>query len=181
MRFHLRQHTAEAHARLDAAVGAFDTLEDYGRYLRSLLNFRAPVEAALEGIPLPGGFHSRGIADAIRADMHDLGIDTDEGAGQPILLPQLDNASSQLGALYVLEGSSLGARLLYKRAQALGLSETFGARHLAIQSGDRDSWPRFLALLEKHPQEAADAAARASIATFELALRAFCIPGETVR
>lgn len=172
LRFHLRQQTAEAHARLDAAVGEFSTRDTYARYLRGLLAFREPIEAALTRANLPGSYRPHGIADAIRADMTDLGIDPPPSGTRPAGTP-LDTPSAVLGTLYVLEGSALGARLLYKRAQELGLTADFGARHLALQSGDRESWPKFLTLLERHPPGESDATARASIAAFELALDAF--------
>lgn len=174
LRFHLRQQTAEAHARLDAAVGEFDSRESYGRYLHALLAFREPIETALGRATLPDDFKPRDIAQAIRADMIDLGIDP-PGDTQPAARTSLNTPSAVLGTLYVLEGSALGARLLYKRAQELGFTAGFGARHLAQQAGDRESWPKFLALLERHPSSESEATARASIAAFELALDAFCV------
>ena len=42
----------------------------------------------------------------------------------------------------------MGARLLYKRAQQLGFSQSFGARHLALQANDVVRWKRFTRLLE---------------------------------
>ena len=68
-------------------------------------------------------------------------------------LPALDACDLDLdgdalyGVLYVLEGSALGSRVLFERAQALGLSATHGARHLA-QASAIDSWRNFLTHLE---------------------------------
>ena len=47
LRSHLRQTTAAAHAQLDAIVGSFVSLQDYGRYLQHLLAFREPIETAV--------------------------------------------------------------------------------------------------------------------------------------
>ena len=52
-----------------------------------------------------------------------------------------------VGVLYVLEGSSLGARVLVKAAAEMGLSAEFGARHLFRQAGDRDAWRSFVAMM----------------------------------
>jgi heme oxygenase len=78
-----------------------------------------------------------------------------------------------IGTLYVLEGSILGSQLLFRRAQALGLSATHGARHLALQSGGVDEWRRFLALLEATEPFDLERAAAASLATFAAAESAF--------
>ena len=54
-----------------------------------------------------------------------------------------------LGWLFVSEGSKLGAAFLIKRAVGLGLSETFGARHLAEPAGGRaEGWKSFVKTLD---------------------------------
>lgn len=78
-----------------------------------------------------------------------------------------------MGTLYVLEGSILGSQVLLKRALQLGLSDTHGARHLALQSGGIDEWRRFLAVLEVAEPFDLERAATASLATFTAAERAF--------
>jgi heme oxygenase len=64
-----------------------------------------------------------------------------------------------LGWLFVSEGSKLGAAFLIKRAVGLGLSETFGARHLGEPAGGRaEGWKSFtrtLDALEFSPEEEA--------------------------
>ena len=55
-----------------------------------------------------------------------------------------------LGWLFVTEGSTLGAASLLKRAKALGLSETHGARHLAGHPDGRGlHWRRFTTALDE--------------------------------
>ena len=77
-----------------------------------------------------------------------------------------------LGTTYVLEGSTLGAKLLYRRAQALGLTDTFAARHLA-QQATANRWVPFLDLLEREPDLDMEAVIHAATVLFELARRAF--------
>ncbi|MFD1744328.1 biliverdin-producing heme oxygenase [Rhizobium helianthi] len=77
-----------------------------------------------------------------------------------------------LGALYVLEGSSLGARILYVRAKELGLNEEFGARHLAGQAHS-DGFRRFLEILDAAPNVDMNKVVEASRSAFGLAERAF--------
>ena len=66
----------------------------------------------------------------------------------PVSLNIPEDASALLGLAYVLEGSALGARLLYPEALALGLDGSRGARHLASQIADRTAWPSFCGVLD---------------------------------
>src|SRR5690606_18526810 len=57
-----------------------------------------------------------------------------------------------LGWLYVAEGSNLGAAFLIKEAAKLGLSQDFGARHLAgAPEGRGLHWRTFTAALDAVP------------------------------
>ncbi len=78
-----------------------------------------------------------------------------------------------LGALYVIEGSALGAMLLRKQAQQLGLSENYGARHLASQTSEPARWRSFVAKLDERDPHRYDAMLNAASETFELAQRCF--------
>lgn len=141
LRAALRAHTSDLHQRLDNMVGPLSSVESYRSFVARSYAFRSAVEPALQ--PLPEWSPQR-LADALRADMDDL------GCGQ-VSAPSFDaapNRSANLGCLYVLEGSSMGARLLYNAARKLGFTETHGARHLALQTGDTGRWKQFSALLD---------------------------------
>ncbi|MDQ0457142.1 biliverdin-producing heme oxygenase [Rhizobium paknamense] len=148
MRQFLRNETSEAHSALDRLVGPFSCLEDYQAYLEGSARFRLPLEAALAASPLPealGQWRPGLIGPDIAGDLADLHMPpplADADAPSP------ERLEDWLGVLYVLEGSSLGARLLAKRAAALGLSEAYGARHLFSQSGNFSNWHAFLNILE---------------------------------
>jgi heme oxygenase len=172
-RFQLRERTAAAHGVVDAAIGGFDTLSSYRRYLASLYRFRAPLEASLaaDWTPVLGGWRPSVIADDILADMADLDMPPPQAPYSSGL--DIDAHSSLLGTLYVLEGSALGARVLYQRAQALGLTEQFGARHLARQASRIEDWRAFLDILEAADSFDIERAADASLAAFAIAADAF--------
>lgn len=55
-----------------------------------------------------------------------------------------------MGVHYVLEGSALGARVLCKQVEALGLTRDHGARHLWAQAETLQSWRGYLDLLMQH-------------------------------
>lgn len=176
LRFHLRAQTAAAHEKLDAAVGDFESVQSYARYCRGILRFRAPVEAALQDAIPNGidGWQPVSLIDALKSDLRDLGLpDQDDDAADYRL--DFDHA---LGALYVLEGSSLGARILIQRAAALGFSERHGAKHLALQTGDRTNWPRFVDILERHGENNTDAVIRGANDAFAFALQRFPRSGD---
>ncbi|HEV7323315.1 MAG TPA: biliverdin-producing heme oxygenase [Ensifer sp.] len=176
-RFELRSRTREGHQQVDAAVGTLSTLEDYRHYVARLLPFRIAMEEALRNVAWPDGWNRQPckIADTLAQDATDLGL-------SPMRHPQADldlaDPSALLGALYVLEGSTLGARVLCHRAAALGLDETFGARHLVLMSNDTTRWPSFLSLLDQANDFDVERAANAANAVFALALK--CFEGEPV-
>jgi heme oxygenase len=144
----LRGETARAHAALEAVVGPIDSLSSYVRYLRGMHAFRAPIEAALGVATWPwifGAWRPTCIASELAADLADLRAEA---------LPQQEpapafKAADLFGVVYVLEGASLGARVISRDAQRLGLSEAHGARHLRRQAGATETWRGFLALLEE--------------------------------
>lgn len=172
MRQYLKGRTAPLHSELDAIVGELHTLESYKYYLAALLSFREPLELAVrQARPLAQlGWHPKFIASAIRQDMDDLGLPV---PAAEVRTTTISDVSQLVGTLYVLEGSALGARVVYRRALTLGLSAQFGARHLACQVQDKASWPGFLAILDRHDQSNAEDTALASVAAFEHALIAF--------
>lgn len=174
-RFLLRERTAEAHEALDRMIGPFDSLDAYKRYLIGIGAFRAPIEARLRQTSWPVALETFPLQEfglLIRRDQDDLGI------VPPIVAPEEDveadpSTAALLGTLYVLEGSALGARLLYQRAQALGLGPDYGARHLAVQATRSDRWSRFLQTLEAADAIEIDEVALASRAAFAAAREAF--------
>lgn len=74
--------------------------------------------------------------------------------------------------MFVSEGSKLGAAFLIKRAEALQLSDTFGARHLGEPEGGRaQGWKKFVAaldgvVLDAEQERQAEAAAIAAFNRF---------------
>lgn len=173
IRWFLRAQTADAHASLDALIGQFDDRQGYLRYLEGLFRFRAPIEQAVAALRWPEGtgvFRPSRLARAIGSDIGDLGARLPTAREVRLDL----SAAGLLGVLYVLEGAALGARVLIKRAEALGFDAKFGARHLALAVGG-GGWAGFLALAGAQPDIDRDRAAAASRATFALAHEAFAV------
>lgn len=161
----LREATRLQHRSLDARIGALADKADYRRYLEMMTGFRCAVEEALPD--KFGAFEKLSLRSALLADCRDLGLALrqkifafDLGAGREDIL----------GAAYVIEGASLGAKIISFRARALGLREDFGARHLAMQTADSSRWTRFQQLLESESDLCGERLRRAATATFAFAL-----------
>lgn len=119
----LMQGTRDLHEQLDRGIGALQSEGEYRRFLIGSHAFRAALEPAL----MPAcGWQAVELAPTLRADLADLGLT----AAPAPAAPRLDGVAAQAGALYVVEGSALGARLLYRRAQALGWARR-GARGIS--------------------------------------------------
>ena len=171
----MRDRTSHAHRAVDEAVGAFDDLASYSLYLRGLAAFRQPLEAQLARAAWPaalGEWRPTAVGTAILADMADLGVTASSSDAEDLNF----SGDELFGALYVLEGSTLGARVLFERARALGLSAEFGARHLALLSGSIDGWRGFLDRLEATEPFDIERAVAASMTVFARARAAFEAP-----
>ena len=83
------------------------------------------------------------LFDHLQADCRDLGVSPPADC-----CPLELDKDQRLGAQYVLEGSAIGARILFKAAETLGLNDRYAARHLAVQARSTSRWPRFLERLE---------------------------------
>lgn len=157
IRKHLQAATRDLHDLLDAHVGDFRNEAAYRAYLVGTYRFRATLDPALRRLRgqswriVPLGIH-------LQADLADLEMACPAHAR----FPSLSTPSAVAGALYVIEGSGLGARVLARRAALLGFDGGFAARHLARQSDDAERWRRFLLWLEaaELDAEASEAAAR---------------------
>jgi len=164
----LRAQTASQHQLLDDAVGSFATVEAYGRFVANSLAFRAPVERL---VAQGKRWSLLPLADLMRADMADLDVVPRRAA----VFSMAPGGFGDIGVAYVLEGSALGARLLVRRAAALGYGARYGARHLARQVEDPARWKRFLALLETIPDREAGAVVEGAVAAFAFALGVYTV------
>lgn len=171
-RFALRRATDDAHARVEGIVqgaGMFASREAFRRYLTATYEMRARYERLLD---LSGAakvwpdWPGRRIAELVAQDIVDLG----GGAPAPEENSMATLSKAELiGVLYVLEGSSLGARVLVKSVEALGLTEAFGARHLYKQAGDRSAWRSFMSMMSAASEAPCHDAARATFDAFAAA------------
>ena len=150
----LKARANTTHERLDASIMAGRPFEDrqrYGLFLKVQYSFHRDIDALYARPVLDGmlpDLDGRRRLKLIALDMADLGLDLPAIASAPALQSDAD-VPTALGWLYVAEGSNLGAAFLLKEAARLGLSETFGARHLAAAPEGRGlHWRTFTTSLD---------------------------------
>jgi heme oxygenase len=144
----LKAATAGHHSRVEAAMPSLDQLATPGGYaaaLRALHAFHAAWEPAIWRTPgvaeagLGGGREKLGL---LERDLRALGI-----RPFPVLppTPAPGEVAAALGALYVLEGASLGGRIIHRRvAGPLGVTPEHGAAYYhgyGDETGER--WKAF--------------------------------------
>lgn len=169
----LNQVTHAPHSELDALVKShapFDSRESFARFVVAQYLFQAelkPLYTDPELIALFPDLAARCRAEQARLDLADLDMPVPAAVPGALQAPSLAQA---LGWIFVSEGSKLGAAFLIKRAEALQLSDSFGARHLGEPAGGRaEGWKQFtrtLDALQLSPEQDA-AAEQAAVAAFE--------------
>lgn len=169
----LNQVTHAPHTELDALVKShapFDSRDSFARFVVAQYLFQSELQALYNDpalISLFPDLAARCRAEQARLDLADLNTAVPSAVPGAVTAPTLGQA---LGWIFVSEGSKLGAAFLIKRAQALGLSDSFGARHLGEPEGGRaEGWKQFIRTLDGlqlSPEQDA-AAERAAVAAFE--------------
>jgi heme oxygenase len=151
----LKLETAPEHSAIEATTGVMHPrlgLLGYRWYLERTIGFYAPVEAQLEGF---GVWRALGLDPAPRRKLGLLMRDIVHLGDDPAALamckapPTLANLAQAAGCAYVLEGSTLGGRVISRHVQnrlgsdvPRGFLECYGA-----QTGDR--WQEFRAALSR--------------------------------
>ena len=106
----------------------------------------------------------------LQADLAALGLSAHEVAGLPACpLPLLRNAVEALGSLYVMEGSTLGGRVIERNVErCLGFDGRHGCAYFAGY-GTRTGamWGLFLQRLDEAPAADAQQVTEGATATFE--------------
>lgn len=177
IRARLKHGTAELHLRVEAQMRLADRLASdatYRRLLECLFGFVAPLEARLSTVSWPDdlAFPTRRKTRHLAGDLVQLGHTRETIAALPrcSALPPLTTRAAAFGCLYVLEGSTLGGRVILRAIRAsLGRDAQSGAAYFAGY-GERTGalWSSFQLSLSEAVREpnAMDEAVQAACATF---------------
>ena len=158
---------------LDGLVGAWESRDDYRRYVQGIADFRMPMEALLGSFVYPpawSGFRALTVSREMARDLTALGLPPAHPGPQ---WQGNHDVATLLGLLYTLEGSNLGAQVLLKRAAALGFSAETGCAHLERQACAVGHWRTYLELLEATPDLDMDQVCAAACSAFDLARQSF--------
>ncbi|AOT10034.1 biliverdin-producing heme oxygenase [Pseudoalteromonas luteoviolacea] len=150
----LRTSTSSVHDQLDKKIMAqspFENKANYGQFLRYqyyLMDYVAGLYQNSQLADMIPDLQNRDRCAQLIQDFQDLGM------AQPEPLPTHSHLDASLfeslGWLYVIEGSKLGAAILAKEAEKLGLNSEFGARFLA-GSNQGAHWRQFMQGVEEAP------------------------------
>ena len=155
----LRERTAPLHGQIERLLqlpGAIRTCADYKDWLGRFLGLYDPLECSLAtfsgwdslGLSILSRNHTRCLVD----DLVALGTDPRElPRASSALLPDLPTFAHALGSLYVIEGATLGGRLILRDLEPrigtliTGATGFFGGRGEAVGP----MWQSFRVALEE--------------------------------
>lgn len=171
----LKKETFDAHLRsekiLASKLVSIKTYQDYASILKTFYGFFCPVENLIRQ------FITKDILDDIRERRNSLFIIQDLKAINysieqlPVCdqLPNIKSSFEALGAMYVLEGSTLGGRMIGKMLLK-NTAVAFNDFNLNFFSGYKErtgsKWSCFLSVLNQCEDEA-DVVAAAANETFD--------------
>ncbi len=153
----LRQETAESHQKLEdnplskALLSPSVSVKDYQTYLTALFGVTIACEdqifPAISHVitDLTDRYKSRLIIDDLLA----TGLSEAEIDALPVYRFEFSTVAEALGIMYVLEGSTLGGKILYRHIhEVLGLTPENGASYFwgyGLQTGNL--WKSFISAL----------------------------------
>lgn len=150
------------------------TLDHYVALLERFYGFHRlwePEVATILETELPGFFAPRGKLQNIEADLLHFGCRTEDLSriASCCNLPSLQTVGAALGSLYVIEGSSLGGRILTRHfSEHLGLQRQAGCRFFAgYEERTGPMWATFGELMAARPPTEDDDMLKAAVDTFE--------------
>ncbi len=140
----LRAATARAHERLDDRISSFDLGEPdaYRAFLIMHSAVLPPLEAGIARACADApelDLAARSRTSALTADLETMGA----RPAAPLPVAEPASLAEALGALYVLEGSRLGAQILIRRVRASGDARVRAATAF-LEHGSPDLWRSFL-------------------------------------
>jgi len=175
LHFRLREATRAAHERLEFALNLLEAPIPADRIVHLLERFHgfhAALEPALHRIVPEPLLRPRLRLALLEQDLQCLGIDRQRLPALPVCRAAAELCKSEAdaaGVLYVLEGSTLGGRIISRSLQACPWYPPQPLRYwdpYGSETGRR--WSETLAYLQSLAPTGSDAVIRSAIATFDL-------------
>ncbi len=163
----LKEQTRELHAAAEAAVDLTSRLAspaDYREFLSLMYGFYAPLERRLaEVVPtdlLLFDLEHHWKTPLLIEDLKSLGTNQPEQLPQCDVLPVIDSEPASVGALYVLEGATLGGQIIRREVERrFGFTPDHGCRFFSgYGEQTRENWQAFCNAVEAFVGEHSEAA-----------------------
>lgn len=157
----LKAATHDAHEALDRSIRLGNgppAPGDLCRHLDALYGFMAPLEDRLRGVDGLAGvvpdLEARWRSPWLWVDLTRLGV-APHRVPRCADLPEIQGLPDALGCLYVLEGSTLGGRVIARRLAAAGVSVGGRPARSFEAHGDQTGarWGRFVPALDGWPAD----------------------------
>jgi heme oxygenase len=176
----LRERTRAEHGAIERSLGLMSDTLSRGEYLRIVERFHGFWRPLEQRLAQTSGLAATGVDPASRQRAHlllaDLSALNEDAAPEPAAsplcadLPFVGSVPAALGAMYVLEGASLGGQLISRHLRArLGITPERGGRFFHGY-GERtgEMWRAFGAAVSALvlTAEMEDAMVQAAVATF---------------
>lgn len=135
----LKAHSRTTHDAVDKLVMSmepFASHDNYRKFLQAQYEFHRTVAPIYQNEKIAS--HFDGLAqlsrfERVKSDMKDLQVAPYEGdMERPVF-----SDDEAIGWLYCVEGSNVGAAILYQEAGKIDLKDDFGASHLAAHPDGR--------------------------------------------
>jgi len=151
----LRLKTSASHKTLEqnpysiALMAHETTINDYRIYLEKLYGFVKPYEQAVFNMlkPYIPDIKSRSKINLLEQDLQAVGVTPDKLKLLPIFKYAVPaNVAEAFGAMYVLEGSTLGGNIIYKRLNhLLGINSQVNGKYFTAYGDDSGKyWKGFI-------------------------------------
>jgi heme oxygenase len=158
----LKESTSAAHAKAEALLlpklNSLRTYDDYAVILKMFYGYFHPVEKQIAKYitaDMLSDIHERRSSASTISDLKSIGYPAEHLAVAD-QLPQTNSVAGALGAMYVLEGSTLGGRVIAKM-QMRQCPGMFNEANLTFFNGyGEDSgkkWMSFLSLVDHYADE----------------------------
>lgn len=150
----LKTHSHKTHDSVDELVMSkkpFESLENYKKFLQAQYAFHQAVQPIYHNQALARDFDglvALSRFDKVKEDMNALNV---APAEQTPTAPHYSDDEA-IGWLYCVEGSNIGAAILYKEAGKIALDNNHGAAHLAAHpNGRKAHWNDVKAQIDALP------------------------------
>lgn len=119
----LKMTTAQVHEQLEKKMDMMSQLENIDTYknlVKKFYQYYSPMEEKLQTFASELPMEGRMKLHLLKNDLLNLGFSEEEIQGLPkaSTLPAIVSASQALGALYVLEGSTMGGQVISKHLRS---------------------------------------------------------------